>query len=204
MNTTTHSAAKAKRGLIVPLALAAITTTAITVLTTGAFFTDSDSATGNSFTTGTVDLSASPATAAVTLSNMAPGDIKVGSVTIDNDGSLALRYSMTSTADNADTKGLAAALVTTVKVGVTACTEAGFAADGTVVYGPDVFGTPAGKAIFGDAAQGQQAGDRTLNAAASEELCVQVVLPTAAGNGLQDATTTASFGFDSEQVVNNP
>lgn len=197
MNTRT-------RGIVVPLALAAFATSGLAALTSGAFFTDSQTVTGNSFTTGTVKLNATPATAAVTLANMAPGDNVVGTVTIANTGSLAERYSMLSTADNADGKGLASALNMTVKSGVTTCTAAGFGATGTVVYGPGVFGSTTGTKVLGDAAQGAQAGDRVLAAGASETLCVQVSLPTSTGNALQNATTSAAFKFDSEQVVNNP
>lgn len=203
-STTPQNREKRRRALLVPFAILALATSGVAALTTGAFFTDSQSVTGNTFTTGTVKLSATPATAAITMSGMAPGDVKVGSITVANTGSLAERYSMLSTATNADSKNLASALVTTVKTGVTTCTEAGFAATGTVVYGPGVFGSAAGTKILGDAAQGQQTGDRTLAASASEVLCMQVSLPTTATNGVQDATTSATFKFDSEQVVNNP
>ena len=53
---------------------------------TGAVFTDSDSVGGNVFSTGTVTLGASPASAAVTFSDMAPGDSAVGDITVSNDG----------------------------------------------------------------------------------------------------------------------
>ena len=193
-----------RRGLLVPLAVTALATSGLAALTSGAFFTDTDSVTGNSFTTGTVQLTATPASAAVTMGSMAPGDVKVGTVSIANTGSLAERYSMVSTADNTDGKGLAAALQTTVKVGVTDCTPAGFGVSGTVVYGPGVFGSATGTKIFGDATQGAQPGDRTLAAGASENLCMQVSLPTTTGDGLQGATTTATFTFNSEQTLNNP
>ena len=58
--------------------------------------------------------------------------------------------------------------------------------------------------MFGDVAQGFQAGDRTLIAGASENLCVLVALPLATGNAYQSATTTATFTFNAEQTANNP
>ena len=39
--------------------------------------------------------------------------------------------------------------------------------------------------------------------AANEVLCFGVALPTSAGNGVQDATTTATFDFVAEQTANN-
>ncbi len=192
------------RGALVPMALVALGTTGLAVVGSGAVFSDSQSVTGNSFTTGTVKLGVTPATAAVTMSNMAPGDSKVGTVAVSNTGSLALRYSMLSTADNTDGKGLAAQLQMTVKSGVTSCTAAGFGTDGTVLYGPAVFGTPApGTKVLGDALQGAQTGDRILAATASENLCVLVALPLSTGNTYQNATTTATFTFNAEQTANN-
>jgi spore coat-associated protein N len=190
--------------LAVALAIAALATSGIGATVSGAFFTDSSEVTGNSFTTGTVDLTATPATAAVSMTNMAPGDLVVGSVTVGNSGSLEYRYAMTSTADNTDAKGLAAALEMTVKVGVSDCSAAGFTVDGTVLYGPAPLGDPTGIAVFGDVSPGAQVGDRTVAAGASEILCIRVALPDTTGNSHQDATTTTAFRFDAEQVVNNP
>ena len=58
--------------------------------------------------------------------------------------------------------------------------------------------------LIGSPTQGAQAGDRTLNASASEVLCTQVALPLSTGNAFQGLTTTATFGFDAEQTSNNP
>lgn len=204
MTRTTNPPARRRRGVLVPLALVALGTTGLAVVGSGAVFTDTQTIGSNTFTTGTVKLSTAPTvSAAVTLSNMAPGDSKVGSVPVTNTGSLAQRYSVVSTADNTDGKGLAAQLQMTVKSGVTTCTAAGFATDGTIIYGPGVFGTTGGTKVFGDVAQGFQAGDRTLIAGASENLCVLVALPLATGNAFQNATTTATFTFNAEQTANN-
>jgi hypothetical protein len=91
----------------------------------------------------------------------------------------------------------------TVKIGVTECTNAGFAADGTVLYGAADLGSSSGAAILGDAATGAQSGDRTLAAAASEVLCIQVSLPQGTGNTYQGLSTSATFAFHAEQTVNN-
>jgi len=62
---------------------------------TFAVFTDNDSNTGNTFSTGTVDINAAPQTAVLTVSNIAPGDFGTADITITNDGSLDLKYNIT-------------------------------------------------------------------------------------------------------------
>ena len=190
--------------LLGTLAVVGLAATTLTGLATGAFFTDTRSITANAFTTGTVKLGVAPATAAVTTGNMAPGDSVYGQVGVTNTGTLSERYAVLSTSDATDANFLAAQLQMTVKSGVTSCTAAGFGATGTVVYGPSVLGTTTGTKVIGDAATGAQAGDRTLAAGATENLCVQVSLPSATGNAYQARSTTAVFRFDSEQTANNP
>ena len=167
-----------------------------------ALFTDTASVPANAFTTGTVDINTSPTTALVTFSNMAPGDEVVSPITVSNDGSLQLRYAVTSTTTE---NTLAAQLDMTIKSGVTTCTTGGFDTDGTVLYGPDDLGsTTPGDNVIGNPAQGDNPpGDRTLAASTSEVLCFKVSLPIATGNTFQNATTTATFDFQSEQTTNN-
>ena len=189
--------------LLLGLAALGVSVLGLTTVVTGAFFTDQQDVTGNVFTTGSVDLSATPATAVVTATNIAPGDTITAPLTVNNAGTLAYRYSLLSTV-TASTPDLAAQLDFTVKGGVTTCTTAGFAATGTVLYGPSDLGSTTGTKIFGDAATGAQTGDRTLSASSSEVLCLQVSLPSSTGNTYQTKTTTATLRFDAEQTVNNP
>ncbi len=189
--------------LVLGLVALAVSVLGVTTVVTGAYFTDQQDITGNTFSTGSVDLSATPATAVVTLSAMAPGDTVTAPLTVSNAGTLAYRYALLSTV-TASTPDLAAQLDLTVKTGVTTCTTAGFSATGTALYGPNDLGSTAGTKIFGDAAQGAQTGDRTLAAGGSEILCVQVSLPSSTGNTYQTKTTTATLRFDAEQTTNNP
>jgi hypothetical protein len=170
-------------------------------LMAGAIFTSTTSVGSNAFTTGTVALSTSPASALVTFSNMAPGDQVTAPITVSNDGTLDLRYAVTSTTTE---NVLASQLVLEIKTGVSACTDVGFSADGTTVYGPDVLGNTTPVDAIGDPTQGGQAGDRTLAAGADEDLCFNVSLPLSTGNTFQGLTSTATFTFDGEQTVNNP
>ncbi len=54
---------------------------------TGAIFTDTQSVSANTFTTGTLDIASTPTTAVVTFSDMAPGDVITANLNISNDGS---------------------------------------------------------------------------------------------------------------------
>ncbi len=167
-----------------------------------AVFTDSADVTANTFTTGTVDISTVPTTALVAYSNMAPGDVITDDIVVTNAGSLSMRYAISSSATNADAKGLKDQLVLTIKtIDVTGPGVPCDDFDGTQLYTGDV-DSSAGK-LVGDSAQGSHAGDRTLAAAATETLCFRVSLPVATGNAFQNATTTATFTFSAEQTVNN-
>jgi spore coat-associated protein N len=167
-----------------------------------ALFTDSQAVGGNAFTTGTVDISTAPTSALVTFSDMAPGDTVTDDIVVTNGGSLALRYAISSSATNADSKGLKDQLVLTVKtIDVTTRATPCDDFDGTQLYTGDLDST-AGK-LVGDNTTGAQAGDRNLDASKNETLCFRVNLPTSTGNAFQNATTTATFTFDAEQTANN-
>lgn len=185
-----------KIALSVVVVLTTIATLSISSL---ALFTDTETVTGNGFTTGTIDLAVAPATAVVTLAAAAPGDQVTAPLTMTNGGSLDLRYSMTSTTTE---DVLAAELVLTVKSGVTTCDDSNWATDGTTLYS-GVLGTTGTIGVFGSAAAGNDPGDRTLSAGNNEVLCVNVTLPIATIVG-QGVTSTATFTFDAEQTKNNP
>jgi hypothetical protein len=177
----------------------------------------------NEFITGTVVISTSPETALITYTNMAPGDVVTAPLTVTNGGSLALRYAVTSTTTE---DALAAQLELTIKSGVTTCTNSGFGASGTVIYGPGDLGSTAVINVVGNPTTGHQDGDRYLSggtggtdivdadgtyppgagadAPTNEELCFHVSLPSGTGNTFQDLTTTATFTFNAEQRRNNP
>lgn len=168
---------------------------------TGALFTDTQSVDANTFTTGTVDIATNPTTALVTFSGMAPGDQVTNPLVVTNSGTLELRYAVTSTTTE---DPLAAQLALTIKSGVTACTDAAFGTDGTVIYGPAALGSTTGINVIGNPTQGAQPGDRTLGGSGSETLCFNVSLPLGTDSTFQGLTTTATFNFQAEQTKNNP
>jgi hypothetical protein len=154
------------------------------------------------FTSGTVTLTTSPTSALLTYANMQPGDSVTNSITVTNTGNSQLRYAVSSSATNADGKGLKDQLVLTVKAvdattPGTPCNDF----DGTELYSGDLDST-AGK-LVGDSAQGAQAGDRVLAASANEILCFRAHLPLSTSTAYQSATTTGTFTFAAEQTANN-
>jgi hypothetical protein len=170
------------------------------VLLVSSVLTDTASVTDNTFSTGNVDIAVSPTSALLTMNNMTPGDQVTAPLTVSNDGAIQLRYATTSTTTE---NTLAAQLVMTIKAGVTTCTNAGFGGSGTTIYqGP--LGSTAGTNVIGNPAQGAQAGDRVLNAGASEVLCFNVTLPADTGDGFAGLSTTATYTFHAEQTANNP
>ncbi|MGD0765523.1 MAG: TasA family protein [Dehalococcoidia bacterium] len=153
--------------------------------------TDNDS---NAFTSGSVEISTSPASAFLTMSNMAPGDSVTAKLTVSNDGTLQMRYAMTTATTDADSLHLDQALTLVIRELGTDCTTF----DGAQVYSGTL------KAAFiGDPTPGGDPGDRTLDAHTPEDLCFKVTLPSDA-IGPMSASTTATFTFDAEQTTNNP
>jgi predicted ribosomally synthesized peptide with SipW-like signal peptide len=169
-------------------------------LLASAYFTSTATVGNNTFTTGTLNLTASPTSAALTLSNMAPGDKVTAPITLTNAGTLDLYYAMTSNSTNGDNKGLAQQMTLAIKSGVTACTNGGFDASGTALYNGSLQGASFGNSDFENFGW-PQPGDRLLTATALEVLCFQVMLPTSTGNPYQGATTTTTFTFNAIQTT---
>jgi predicted ribosomally synthesized peptide with SipW-like signal peptide len=168
-----------------------------------AVFTDQETVTGT-FSSGSVILD-DVKIDALTLSTagMVPGDTVTDDVVVENDGSVQLRYAVSTTSTNPDTKALRDVLTLTIKtIDVTTPGTPCDDFDGTSVLAATVLG--ASGASFGNPAVGAQAGDRMLAATANETLCFRVTLPFATGNAYQGATTTTTFTFDAEQTANNP
>ena len=167
-----------------------------------AIFTAQATVPSNTFTAGTVSITTDhTASAVVTFSNMAPGDQVTNPLLVTNNGTLALRYAISSVATNADTKGLKDQLVLTIKSGVTTCTNLGFGSSGTTLYSGDLDSSLPGN-LIGDPTSGSDTGDRVL-APGNESLCFNVRLPIGTPNAFQSATTTATFTFAAEQIANN-
>lgn len=161
-----------------------------------ALFTDQQTV-NNSFTAGTIALNGPGITSlSLSTSPLMPGDTKNSSVTVQNDGTAQLRYAVSATSTNTDTKNLRSVLNLTVKTLGTNCATF----DGTQLFNGTL---GASTSIVGNPAQGADTGDRNLNATANEVLCFRLTLPSGTGNAYQGAATTTTFTFDAEQTANN-
>lgn len=179
-----------RRGLIALLLVFSLATVGAGVFSL-AIFTDSAAVDG-AWTTGTIDITATAGgSASFTVNGLMPGDTGSQTIAVANAGTAQLRYAMTTSATNADGKGLKDQLDLTIREG--ACPSTG----------TTVFSGKVGAAAIGSPTQGGQTGDRVLAAATSESLCFGWSLPLATGNAYQGATTTATFTFAAEQTANN-
>lgn len=185
------------------IAAVALSAVALASTVTGALFTDSDAVGANTFATGSVELTTNPTTNVVSMSGMAPGDIKYGSVTVTNGGSLALRYALKSVTTEDTLAGQLALTVWDEAEEADAGADCSTTVPTAKLYNALKLGSIAGTQLFGSPTAGAQAGDRALAAAASEVLCLKVELPSSTGNSFESLTTTATFTFDSEQTANN-
>jgi predicted ribosomally synthesized peptide with SipW-like signal peptide len=171
-----------------------------------ALFTDQKTV-NNTFTAGSILLNAAAISAlSLTSANLMPGDTVTGAVVVQNDGTSQLRYNLATASTNTDTKGLRQQLTLTIKtIDVTTPATPCDNFDGTTtILATTALHNGTVGIGFGSAATGAQAGDRNLNAATSETLCLRVNLPTATGNTYESASTVTTFTFDAEQTANNP
>ena len=154
-----------------------------------AYFSDEETSTGNTFKAGTLDLAltgGTPLPFQVTSSpGMAPGDTVTGTVTVINNGTLELRYAMTTTPDDGSILDEQLTVVIT---------------DPTPTQ---LYSGALSSAVIGNPAQGAQAGDRVLTAGASEVLTFTVTLPANSDNTYQGLSCTVNFVFNAEQTANN-
>lgn len=197
MNRQDTRGRKRLLGLAVGLTLMGTFSAAMTL----AVFSDQETVTGT-FSSGSIildDVKVDGLTLSV--SAIMPGDSITDDVVIENDGTAQLRYAISTSTTNPDTKALRDALTLTIKT-VDATTPGtpcdNF--DGTSLYA-GVLG--AATAAVGSPAAGAQAGDRVLNSLTSETLCFRLELPIGTGNAYAAASAVTTFTFDAEQTVNN-
>lgn len=185
---TTHEHPRGRRRLAGLLGLALVSGSLGAGALSLALFTDSQAVTGNAFTTGTIDISTTPATALFSVSAMMPGDTSSQSIVVSNAGTGALRYAISTAVVTGP--ALAGQLLLDIYAGAT-CT-------GTPLYSGAL-----GSTALGSNVQGAQAGDRALAGGTNESLCFKATLPLATGNSFQNTSTNVTFTFDAEQTANN-
>lgn len=158
-----------------------------------AYWTDSATLAGGTFTSGTLDIKLSGAdnnpaafTTSFALTDMAPGNSKAAAVTVENAGSLDFTYTATGIAPGAlgsllEFRVVPGGSVTGSGTGMT-CT------DGTQTYNATM-----------NASSNVISVNRPIAAGGSESFCVSATLPTGTTTG-QGESTTANFTFNAKQV----
>ncbi len=193
--------ARAKWMLVTLIAIGAVLV--LLGVASRAVWTGESSVPTNSFSIGSLDISTTPASSFLTLSNATPGTSNPTSggaqIEVQNPGTLNFIYAVTVSTTPAT--ALDTELKLTIRgVDVTTPGVPCDNFDGTVLYGPDGDLVPAGGNLIGDPALGADVGDRTLNAGTSEFLCFKVTLPSTAPTTVQALNTTATFTFSGEQI----
>lgn len=161
---------------------------------TFAFWTDDVVISGSTFTAGTLDLQVNSsdayATTTLSMNNMVPGVTSAEVLTIKNNGSAPLKYSMTGGLSGTDAAayGSAAALKLTVVLGGS---KAGTGSASTCTGGSTIFGPTALTNVTSTAIIGTRRGP--IAAAGTEALCFQVTFDASASTTLQGKTATATF-----------
>ncbi|MCH8814295.1 MAG: hypothetical protein IH957_04235 [Chloroflexi bacterium] len=171
-----------------------------------ALFTDTDTVGTNDFATGSIILTTSPTSTIWTaVTDAVPGDKATGELTVTNGGTLQFRYAVSGSNTDAT---LSAGMNIRIGLKSGTCDFPYHNNDGTTTTLTDDTELFAGllnvALLVGNAAQGNDTGDRVLAASANEVLCFAVVLPDTAGNTVQGLSNTTTFTFDSEQTTNNP
>lgn len=165
---------------------------------TWAYWTDSATVSGTTFSSGSVDIKVNngdsdPSFTTMNLSNMVPGNSAAGVITVKNGGLSPLTYSVDAVASNADGKGLGAAMVVKVTGDATRSgTSPTFTCAGTALANT---GTTFAANLV------QSSTPRLLAAGAQETLCIQATLPTGASTSLQGASTNVTFTFNASQII---
>lgn len=158
---------------------------------TFAYWTDAVTVSGAKFTAATIDLKVNnldtvTGYATLNISTMVPGNSVAGVLTIKNGGTAAMKYTAVTTATNADGKDLRSSLVVKVTGAATVTgTSPTATCGGTALTGS---GTTLNASLLSTG--------RLLAAGASETVCVQVTLNSAAPTSVQGGTTDVVFTFN--------
>ena len=158
---------------------------------TFAYWTDEAVAQGITFTAGTLDLELqddaddSISFTTLNISTMIPGQSVAGVLKVENVGNVAFTYTASTSVSNST---LAGALDVKVTNGSVSGSAPNATCSGSQLSGT---GTKLDQALVSTS--------RSLSASASEDLCLQVSMPTGASSSLQGTTTTVSYTFTATQ-----
>ncbi len=161
-----------------------------------AFWTDDVTVSGTTFTAGVLDLQVNASDAYVTSTlgmsgtPMLPGNTSAEVLTVKNNGTVPLKYTLTGGLGGADaaTFNTAAVLRLTIVAGgtISGSGNAATCTGGSTIYGPTALTDVASTAIIGTRRG-------PIAVAGTEALCFQISFDAAAANSLQGKTATATF-----------
>lgn len=155
---------------------------------TWAFFADTEISSGNTLTTGTLDLSwtnASGVPLPFNVGSIAPGETVEARINVNNNGNIQLRYAMTINVVSGAT--LADQLQCHIYDYNTST---------------DLYNGSLSSTHFGDPSQGQQDGDRLVAGGSVDHLAIAITMPADTGDEYQGLNTNITFNFIAEQTVN--
>jgi len=163
---------------------------------TYAYWTDDVTITGSTFTAGTLDLQVNNAdsytttTLGMSITPMVPGNTSAQVLTVKNNGTVPLKYTLTGGLGGTDAAAFntAAALKLTIFSGgaVSGTGNAATCTGGGVIYGPTALTNVTSTAIIGSRRGPVAPAD-------AEALCFQITFDAAAPGTLQGKTATATF-----------
>ena len=191
--------------VIVLAVIAALSAPAIFVVASArqssASFGDNEQVGRNDLSAARLDIEVGASSEPIVGFDLAPGDVRRGSLELVNDGTIDLRYALASTRiQDAAPLSLARWLVWTFSWSDgRACTD--IPADGRdaiTVTGSDL---AAGRSVAGDPTVGADPGDRVLASGESDLLCLQVSFAIEATNDVQSTTISQEFVARAEQAL---
>jgi spore coat-associated protein N len=191
-----------RRRLWMTVAVVGLAAVGVTSLTTSALFSDEESS-GASIKTGSLDLTANETLEfSVPFDNLLPGARITAPIVLDNVGSLAFEYSISSAA-TAATGDLPSQLhLDLFKVtSASACTLNGVEALAPIGSSTGTWGIPTERIVGGATVGAPQ--NRTLNSGGAEVLCARVAFNEAAGNAYQSTSADITLTFDAMQLKFN-
>jgi predicted ribosomally synthesized peptide with SipW-like signal peptide len=157
---------------------------------TFAYWTDNVAVTGTTFTAGTIDLRVNDLDTvtgytALNLATMVPGNSVAGVLTVKNNGTAPLKWTMSSSASNGDSKNLAGSLSVKVTNGTVSGTSPAATCGGTVISSASSLNGPL-------VTTGQLL---AAGGGGSQTICVQVTLDPNAPSSVQGGTSNIGFSF---------
>ena len=189
---------------------------ALGATSTSAYWTDDATVTSGPISSATLDLTAGPSTgsefltgtgpnnwpyAALTLTDMIPGESVSKTLVVRNSGTAPLRFNATVRTTTNDLTSASQGLQVVVFDQSTAGTQTGTQAGGNRT-GPCTGGTQVFSGFVSTTASGNVLpSDVTLAATgSSRSLCIQVALNSSAPNSLQGKTTTVELALSASQL----